>query len=130
MKLNIREYFYIYRRAIRFALTGLFVTGVHAVIAIVLIQYLSLNPPVANGAAFLGATVISYVINTTWTFLAQMHGRTLFRFVSVSIFGFLLAMLVAWVVQQLGYSSFAGVCSVALTLPPITFLLHNFWTYR
>ena len=130
MKIDTGANSYMYRRAIRFALTGLFVTTVHAVIAILLIQYLFLNPPLANGTAFLCATIISYIINTTWSFSAQMHGRILLRFSSVSIIGFLLAMVVAWVVQHLGFSYLSGICTVALTVPPITFLLHNYWTYR
>ena len=118
------------RRAVRFACTGIFVTGVHVVIAIVFIQFLMLAPPLANGVAFLGATLVSYVINTTWSFSSRLYGRTLSRFVVVLILGFLLAMLVAWIAQELGLNYLLGISAVALTIPPMTFLLHNFWTYR
>lgn len=118
------------RRAIRYALTGIFVTGVHALIAIAFIQYLMPTPPLANGVAFVGATIVSYIVNTTWSFSARMHGRTLLKFVSVSVVGFFLAMIVAWIVQSLGFSYLLGICAVALTIPPMTFVLHNFWTYQ
>lgn len=120
----------LFRRAIRFAFTGIFVTGIHAAIAIMFIQYLIPAPPLANGVAFVGATIVSYVINTAWSFSARLHGRILFKFVTVSMVGFLLAMLVAWIVQELGFSYLLGICAVALTIPPMTFILHNFWTYR
>lgn len=120
----------LFKRAIRFAFTGVFVTAVHAVIAVMFIQYLMPLPPLANGVAFVGATIVSYVINTTWSFSARMHGRTLFKFVTVSIVGLLLAMLVAWIAQELGFNYLLGICAVALTIPPMTFVLHNFWTYK
>lgn len=118
------------KRAMRFAFTGIFVTGIHAAIAVLVIQYVIPAPPLANGLAFVGATMISYFINTAWSFSARLHGRTLFRFLVVSILGFILAMLVAWIAQKSGFSYLLGIGAVALTIPPMTFLLHNFWTYR
>jgi putative flippase GtrA len=52
------------------------------------------------------ATVVSYVINTTWS-SARLHDRTLVRFMLVSFGGFLLAMFVAWAAQLAGLL-FAG----------------------
>jgi putative flippase GtrA len=118
------------RRAMRFALTGIVVTGVHFVIAITFIELIMPTPPLANGVAFAFATVASYLINTIWSFSGRLHGRTLSRFIAVSIVGFLLAMLVSWIVQELGFGYLLGICAVALTIPPMTFILHNFWTYR
>lgn len=118
------------RRAIRFTLTGIFVTGVHFVIAILSIEHMMLNPPLANGVAFAFATITSYLINTIWSFSGRLHGRTLSRFIAVSLVGFLLAMFVSWVVQELGFGYLLGICAVALTIPSMTFVLHNFWTFR
>lgn len=120
----------LWHRALRFGLTGLLVTGLHAITAIVLIEWLALAPPLANGVAFAVATVVSYVVNTTWSFSSQLHGRTLRRFVCVSMAGFLLAMLVAWVAQRCGLDYLLGILAVALVIPAFTFVLHNFWTYR
>jgi putative flippase GtrA len=121
---------FLLRRAIRFALTGIFVTGVHFVIAVMIIELIIPAPPLANGMAFVGAALVSYLINTIWCFSGQLHGRTLLRFIVVSILGFFLAMLVAWIAEEAGLSYILGICAVALTIPPMTFALHNFWTYR
>lgn len=118
------------QRGLRFAVTGLFVTALHALIAIVFINFVSALPPLANGVAFAVATVVSYVINTTWSFSARLHGRTLMRFLLVSACGFLLAMVVAWAAQMAGLNYLLGIVAVALTIPAFTFVLHNFWTYR
>jgi putative flippase GtrA len=118
------------KRGLRFAVTGLFVTALHALVAVLFINYVSPLPPLANGVAFAVATMVSYVINTTWSFSASVHGRTLLRFMMVSVAGFLLAMLVAWVAQMAGLHYLMGIGAVALTIPAFTFVLHNFWTYR
>lgn len=111
-------------------MTGLFVTALHAVVAVLFINFVMPMPPLANGVAFAVATVVSYLINTTWSFSARLHGRTLLRFMMVSCAGFLLAMFVAWVAQTAGLNYLAGIGAVALTIPAFTFVLHNFWTYR
>ncbi|RON01585.1 sugar translocase [Pseudomonas brassicacearum] len=118
------------KRGLRFAVTGLFVTVLHAVIAVLFINYVLPMPPLANGAAFAVATVVSYVINTTWSFSSRLHGRTLMRFMAVSGAGLLLAMVVAWAAQMAGLHYLLGIGAVALTIPAFTFVLHNFWTYR
>ena len=120
----------LFRSAIRFAFTGIFVTGIYLAIAILSIQYLFYAPPLANGVAFVGATIVSYVINTVWSFSARLNGKILCKFFTVSMVGFLLAMLVAWIVQELGFSYLLGIFAVTLTIPPMTFILHNFWTFR
>ncbi|MBR7196495.1 sugar translocase [Pseudomonas sp. CFBP13508] len=118
------------RRGLRFAVTGLFVTALHALVAVLFIRFIAPEPPLANGFAFAVATVVSYLINTAWSFSARLHGRTLLRFLTVSAGGFLLAMLVAWAAQMAGLNYLFGIGAVALTIPAFTFVLHNFWTYR
>nr|WP_225927511.1 GtrA family protein [Pseudomonas ekonensis] len=118
------------RRGLRFAVTGLFVTALHALVAVLIIRFVSPRPPVANGVAFAMATVVSYAVNTAWSFSARLHGKTLLRFMSVSAGGFLLAVFVAWSAQVAGLHYLLGVAAVALTVPAFTFVLHNVWTYR
>jgi putative flippase GtrA len=118
------------QRGLRFAVTGVFVTALHALVAVLFIHFISAPPPLANGVAFAVATVLSNVINTTWSFSARLHGRTLVRFLLVSVCGFFLAMFVAWAAQMAGLHYLLGIGAVALTIPAFTFVLHNFWTYR
>lgn len=118
------------KRALRFAVTGLFVTALHALVAVLFINYVLPLPPLANGVAFAVATVVSYWVNTSWSFSSRLHGRTLVRFLMVSGAGFLLAILSAWAAQMAGLHYLLGIGAVALTIPVFTFVLHNFWTYR
>ncbi len=115
---------------VRFAVTGLLLTAVHTLLATLFIKLVTPIPPLANGLAFTGATVLSYLINTHWSFSARLSGRTFRKFFMVSVAGFLLAVLVSWLMQRAGFHYLLGILAVAVCVPPITFLLHNFWTYR
>lgn len=114
----------------RFALSGLLVTGLHIFIATAAIQILSLAPSLANGLAFVVATVFSYLIHTRWSFSRPLHGKNLIRFSVVSLIGLSLAMVTSGAAQYYGLHYWYGIFFVVCTVPPITFLLHNFWTYR
>lgn len=118
------------RRFLRFGITGLCVTGVHAAIAVLLITLVSVTPTLANGLAFIVATLISYTVNTIWSFSATPSRSTLARFLVVSVTGCGLTMTVAGIADLAGLHYLAGIGCVVLTVPPVTFLMHNYWTYR
>lgn len=116
--------------AIRFAFSGLLLTGVHVLVASALIQIVLLSPAVANGIAFLVATLLSYLINTIWSFSSSLHGKTLTRFLLVSIIGLSLSISISWATQYSGFDYLYGIGLVVFIVPPVTFFLHNFWTYK
>jgi SAM-dependent methyltransferase/putative flippase GtrA len=118
------------RQALRFALSGLLITGIHVFIATVFIQILLLAPALANGVAFVVATIFSYLINTTWSFSSPLRGRNLFRFCCVSFIGLFLSTAISGAAQYYGLHYWYGIAFVVFTIPPVSFLLHNFWTYR
>jgi len=93
-------------------------------------QYLLPVPSIANGFAFVVATTFSYLVNTIWSFSSPLHGKILVRFCIVSIVGLFLAMLVSGAAEYLGLHYLHGILLVAMIIPPVTFILHNFWTYR
>jgi len=118
------------RQALRFALSGLLVTGLHVLIATAFIQIILPAPSLANGVAFVVATVFSYLINTMWSFSSPLHGRNLIRFCIVSFIGLFLAMAISGIAQYFGLHYLYGIGFVVCIVPPVTFVLHNFWTYR
>ncbi|MBL4799730.1 MAG: GtrA family protein [Oleispira sp.] len=118
------------RHALRFALAGGLVTGLHVLIATILIQAAMLAPSFSNGMAFVVATVFSYFINTMWSFSSPLYRRNLYRFFTVSLIGLFLAMAISGVAQYCGLHYGYGIVFVTCTVPLVTFLFHNFWTYR
>ncbi|WP_420820641.1 GtrA family protein [Serratia microhaemolytica] len=117
-------------KLLRFLTTGVFVTAIHITIATLLIEYVELPPICANGIAFVIATIISYLINTVWSFSTQLRGKILLRFIIVSIICLLWTILMSWIAQQLEFHYLFGILIIAVTIPPLSFILHNYWTYR
>lgn len=117
-------------RATRFGLSGLFVTALHAAIAASLIETILPRPALANGVAFVIATVTSYLINTYWSFSRRPVASNLLRFVAVACFGLMITMLVSGLAATAGFPYWVGIACVVAVVPPITFLLHNYWTFR
>ncbi|RBA56865.1 GtrA family protein [Stutzerimonas zhaodongensis] len=117
-------------RLLRFGLTGMLATLMHSLIAIACVETALAGPAMANGIAFIGATLLSYVINTRWSFARPLQGRTLARFLLVSLIGFCTAMTVAGAVERAALNYLFGIAAVAMVVPLMTFFLHNFWTYK
>ena len=117
-------------RIFRFAATGIFVTLVHVVVATLWILWVNHEPSLANAIAFIVATLVSFLINTFWSFSSEMSALVLAKYVTVALVGLFLSAGVAWVVDQMGFSYPYGIAAVVCVMPPANFAMHHFWTYR
>lgn len=117
-------------RIFRFAITGVFVTLVHVVVATLWILWVTHDPSLANAIAFIVATLVSFVINTFWSFSSEMSSLILVKYVTVAFVGLFLSAGVAWAVDQMGFSYPYGIAAVVFVMPPANFVMHHFWTYR
>lgn len=117
-------------KAMKFGLSGVLATGLHVLVASVLITTVLPVPAAANGIAFVVANLFSYAINTLWTFSHPLQGRSLVRFVLVSLLGLLIAVSVSGLADWYGLNYWYGIALVVCCATPVTFLLHNFWTYK
>jgi putative flippase GtrA len=118
------------RRAVRFGITGVFVTACHACYAVAAIELDGWTPPVANGYAFTFATLVSYLLNTRWSFSRPVCGRSFARFWMVCSLGLMQSIGVSWAVERAGLPYPVGIGLITLTVPPVSFVLHSLWTYR
>ncbi len=114
-------------RGFRFGLTGVANTGIHLLVAYLC---LAAGPVVANGVAFIVATLFSYVVNTCWSFSSAMTRQTLSRFVVVALIGLLAAVVFAKLGALIGLPPMGSVWLVVCVMPLINFGLHSLWTYR
>lgn len=121
---------YTKKQAARFAISGLLVTAIHVLLATSFIKIIRPEPPLANSFAFILATSISYFINTRWSFSCTLHFKNFLRFLIVSCSGLILTVIVSGLAQYYKLHYWYGIILVVCTVPPMTFLLHKFWTYR
>ncbi|MFX1738736.1 GtrA family protein [Paraburkholderia sp. A1RI_3L] len=117
-------------KLLRFGVSGVMATAVHAMVAMMLIVKAEAAPMLANVLAFLCATGVSYLMNTLWSFSAPVDVRNAWRFAVVSALGLGMTALVSGGVQLAGGAPWSGIAAVACVVPPATFLVHRAWTYR
>lgn len=124
-------------RGFRFGVTGVANTLIHSLVAVLCIEgfflglpWLVAGPVVANGIAFVVATVFSYIVNTLWSFSAEMNRRNLQRFLVVSVIGLIVAMATARLAELIGLPPLGSIVLVVCVLPFVNFGLHSLWTYR
>ncbi|WP_349606603.1 GtrA family protein [Cupriavidus sp. DF5525] len=116
------------RKILRFGLSGGAATATHLLVAWLVFTLVIQRADVANAAAFVVANIVSYVLHTLWSFSSRMGARQLVRFLGVSAVGLGLSTLIP---AMVGHDRlWLGTLAVTLIVPPVTFVLHNSWTYR
>ncbi len=63
-------------------------------------------------------------------FASTVRTRNLVRFLAVTLVGFVETMLLARGAEALDLSRGMSIVTIALLIPPTTFVLHRLWTYR
>lgn len=114
----------------RFALVGAAATLIHVMVTAGLIEWVGVYPGIANGAAFIAANLASYVANTCWSFEARMRLGNWGRFLAVSFAAWVLTVIIASAVSEVGGHYLLGIALVIALVPALTFVAHQKYTYR
>lgn len=118
------------KQVVRFGYTGLMTTCLHMLIVVFMMKFIFPSQALANGLAFTLATIFSYFLNTKWSFSSYIKRNNLIKYIIVSMFGLLMTIIIAWFMEQKGYHYLLGVVTIVVTIPPVSFFLHSFWTYQ
>ncbi|MCG5075244.1 GtrA family protein [Paraburkholderia tagetis] len=115
-------------RIIRFGIAGVIATGVHVSVAWSVFNWLVRDSTVANVAAFVIANIVSFLLQTLWSFSSRPTVARFLRFATVSIAGFLAAALIPLLCgrETIWLPTFA----VVLCIPALSYVLHARWTYQ
>lgn len=116
-------------RLLRFASVGGLSTCIHIAVVYGSIWQWSASPPLANGLAFLVATLFSYGVNASWTFSARPSASGLRRFVVVALCGLLLSLGLSHVAMVSGLPTWGGIALVVMLVPLFTYVMHAKWTF-
>ncbi len=118
------------RTSIRFVVSGIAATLTHTAVVFALADLFSWTAGRANFVAFIVATLLSYTLNSLWSFGSRMTRQNALRFASVATLCAVLAAFLADGVARAGYGLLAGIGVVVIVITPVSFLLHRNWTYR
>jgi len=118
-----------YREFIRFGLVGVVNTGVHAGIVIALMETLAPPAYLANGIAFMFANVMSYCINSRFTFRTPISFKGYRRFLLVSLLSLALTLVITSLGEYLGLHYGFGLMLVIFIVPVLNYLVMKMWAF-
>lgn len=118
-----------YYEFIRYGLVGVVNTAVHAGIVIALME--TLVPPayIANGIAFMFANVISYCLNSRFTFLAPISLKGYRKFLLVSLLSLALTLTITSLTGYVGLHYGFGLVLVIFVVPVLNYLVMKMWAF-
>ena len=118
---------------IKFIVAGGLAALVHLSSLWLIVNFLALDPVIANALAFIGAFIVSFTGQSLWTFNHKSHDHnTALRYLMIQLFcSFILnqalyTLLVLYTPLHYMAASFI----VLITIPVITFTLSKYWAFR
>lgn len=118
-----------YHEFMRFGLVGVANTTVHAGIVISLMEAVAPPAFVANGVAFFFANLMSYSLNSQFTFKIPMSFLGYRRFLLVSLVSLVLTLLITSVIEYLGWHYGIGLIFAILVVPVLNYLVMKIWAF-
>ncbi|AUA32235.1 GtrA family protein [Pseudomonas sp. SGAir0191] len=119
-----------YYEFIRFGLVGVANTAVHAGIVVALMETVAPPAFIANGIAFCFANVMSYLLNSRFTFRTPASFLGYRRFLAVSLLSLGLTLLITSVVEHLGLHYAVGLVMVIFVVPVLNYLVMKLWAFK
>ncbi len=118
------------RQLASFGLAGLLSAGTHYAVYVALVAGGLLGPTLATVVGFLAGTAVSFVLNATVTFGAEMSGATAVRFTLVTVGGggVNTALVAALTAAAIDYR-LAGIVAIGVGAA-VNFVGHKLWTFR
>lgn len=116
----------------KYGFIGLLGTVINTLILILSVEVLKLHPMWGSFFGFVGSLIISFFLNTLWTFQNnRVSFRTFFRYTLVSIFGFLINLfIILIIVDTLSLSYLLAQVISVIIVPMVNFLLNKLWTFE
>ncbi|QBQ98321.1 GtrA family protein [Paraburkholderia pallida] len=115
-------------RIIRFGIAGAIATGVHVSVAWFVFNWLVRDSTVANVVAFVVTNVVSFLLQTLWSFSSRPTVARFLRFATVSIAGFVTAALIPLVCGR--QALWLPTIAVVICVPAVSYVAHARWTYQ
>lgn len=117
-------------RLIRFGVSGVGSTALHALIAAAMFALFDATPVSANANAVACSTAFSSLANTLWSFSSPVTWGNFVRFLAIAMAGLGMTMLLAHGTGTVGLAQAWSIVAVVPCMPPVTFVLPRLWTYR
>lgn len=112
-----------------FAVIGVCNTLIHAGTVIVGVEYLQFSPTLANGVAFMLANLVSYFLNSAFTFKADVSLYKYYRFFVASLLSLGLTLLFAYIGTVLQVHYLFSLVAAIFVVPVVNFFILKAWAF-
>lgn len=118
--------------AYRYGIVGAIGSIIHISLIVLFVEIFQFHPVISTIIGFLVVVLISYVLNSVWTFEhAGMDYYSLFKYAIVSTSGLVLnAGIMFLVVEIFGESYFIAIAIAFLIVPAMNFLFNRYWVFK
>lgn len=117
-------------RFIKFFIVGLLNTAVHFVLLSLLVSNYGMEPEISNVLAFAATNMISYVLNTYWTFKAKAALPHYVRFLASSLMGLFLSYAIMKVAILIGWNYQIGFAAQCVLMPLTNYILIKYFVFN
>lgn len=120
------------RKAFRYLVVGVGGLAVYAGSLIALVELLKINSVISSIIAFIISFLYNYVFNYVWVFCStKKHIQTFPKYLIIVSIAFVLNTLIMYMTTQVfSWWYIWGQISATLIIPPLNFILNNYWTFR
>lgn len=119
---------------VKYALVGLLGTAIHWGLLIALVEWAGVHPVAGSALGFLAVLMISYILNSKWTFRRTGEGmdmKQFIRYTIVSSSGLLINTIVMYAsVELLSLPYWLGQAFVTIVVPLHNYAINRLWTFR
>jgi len=119
-----------YLTFIKFSLTGVLNTFNYIALISILLNFSKLNLFFSNAISYTIATIISYYINSIWTFNRKVSTKNMSKFILVCLIGLIISSIISHIIDLNNLNNYIGVVLIVFTNTTLIFTLHKYWTFK
>lgn len=121
----------ILMKFITYSFVGFICTLIYFISVFIFVELFDKDPVYGSTMAFIIMTVFSFLLNKKYTFGGEFTFNKLFRFIIVSLMGFILNFGIMYTVcEVLSFHYSIGELVTILVIPLVNFTLNNYWTFK
>ena len=117
-------------RFVIFGIIGVINTVTHSMIVICAVELITLNPVTANIVAFFNTNILSYLMNSKWTFESIPSLLGYGRFLVASAVGLFLTVAFATLAEFMEWHYLIGLFLIIVIMPFLTYFVYKVWVFR
>lgn len=113
-----------------FCIIGVINSLAHSVIVICAVELITLNPVTANIMAFISTNILSYFMNSKWTFALSPTLLGYGKFLLASASGLFITVAFSSLAELMEWHYLIGLFLIIVIMPFLTFFVYKAWVFR